>query len=345
MSSRRWTFTINNPDPETESPDAIETACRAGKSYKYLVFQLETGENGTPHYQGFVIFDGVRRLSAVKSINARAHWEPAHGSSTQNRHYCTKPVPDCHCTHCNNIPPPLSGPFTYGECPESAGARSDLILLRDSLVSGKRKRDIIQDNDLLPAYAKYMRFADRVQSLIPPPRPIPPELTLLYGPAGCGKTRHVYDSEDDLWTRPVDDHLWFDGYDNHQAALLDDFSGKFSKTSLPLLLRIIDRYPVQLPIKGAHVWFTPLRIYITTNIHPRDWYEWTGREAQYASLYRRFTSIVSWRADSSSSRQYHRGDEGFNRFFTSYHSHTSYLDAPRIGVTVTPVDQYDFHFI
>lgn len=49
---RRWTFTLNNPDDETESPELLAKALQPGKGFKYLIFQLEVGANGTPHYQG-----------------------------------------------------------------------------------------------------------------------------------------------------------------------------------------------------------------------------------------------------------------------------------------------------
>lgn len=52
MSIRRWTFTLNNPSDETESEQQVAECLSQGKGFKYLVFQLEVGANGTPHYQG-----------------------------------------------------------------------------------------------------------------------------------------------------------------------------------------------------------------------------------------------------------------------------------------------------
>lgn len=164
-----------------------------------------------------------------------------------------------------------------------------------------------------------MRFASLTESLYPRQREEPPEVTLLYGPSGCGKTRQVFDTEslDDLWVKPADDNMWFDGYDNHPAALLDDFAGRLSKVSLVSLLRMLDRYVVQFPVKGGFVYFAPQRIWITTNIHPSEWYEWTGREAQYPALRRRFTRVVAWGADGTQHRQYNRGDEDWDLFWVS----------------------------
>jgi hypothetical protein len=62
--------------------------------------------------------------------------------------------------------------------------------------------------------------------------------------------------------------------------------------SLVTLLRLLDRYPVQVPIKGSHTWWLPDRIYITTNILPSLWYKWENRGEHYKALARRFTKVV-----------------------------------------------------
>lgn len=91
--------------------------------------------------------------------------------------------------------------------------------------SGKRKRDLLEDDDGIRVLARYPKFVDTVYSLIPPqPEATPPEVYLLYGPAGCGKTRLVRE-EPDLWPMPVASQGWFDGYDYHDAVLFDDFAG------------------------------------------------------------------------------------------------------------------------
>lgn len=75
-------FTLNNPDnvrlPETWS------------DCKYLAYQLESGINGTPHLQGYVIFLKNKGLTALKKLEPRAHWERRRGSHAEARAYCTK---------------------------------------------------------------------------------------------------------------------------------------------------------------------------------------------------------------------------------------------------------------
>lgn len=53
-AKKLWTFTLNNPGAD-EEPDKVKASLGA-KGYRYLVFQLEQGDNGTPHYQGGLPF-------------------------------------------------------------------------------------------------------------------------------------------------------------------------------------------------------------------------------------------------------------------------------------------------
>lgn len=223
---RRWTFTLNNPN-ETETHAWVTSQLSEGKGFKYLVFQKETGENGTPHYQGFVIFDGHRRFVAVRRALPRAHWELARGSSPQNRHYCSKPIDGCSCSHCGSASR-LEGPWEQGVCPEGAGDRAELKRVKELIQSGKRKRDLLDDDDGIKVMAKFPRFVDTCYAHFRPEDPQDKQVTLLYGPSGCGKTSFVRRSESDLWFDSIGTKGWFDGYDNHEAALLDDFGGELS---------------------------------------------------------------------------------------------------------------------
>ena len=53
VQTRAWCFTLNNPVRDEPVP-ATEDPKQWGASY--LVYQLEKGESGTPHYQGYLYF-------------------------------------------------------------------------------------------------------------------------------------------------------------------------------------------------------------------------------------------------------------------------------------------------
>lgn len=86
--SLRFVFTINNYTPEE-----VYNLRNLGESdtIKYLVFGRETGENGTPHLQGFIIWSKTRTLAwSKRQISPRAHLEKARGTSHQASDYCKK---------------------------------------------------------------------------------------------------------------------------------------------------------------------------------------------------------------------------------------------------------------
>jgi len=191
------------------------------------------------------------------------------------------------------------GPWIHGS-PSAAGQRTDLHEVRDDIKSGKRKRDLIDSDKSVEVIAKYPKFVDTVYSLFPPAEPeeFTPDVRLLYGPPGCGKTMEARASSD-LWVSPIGHAGWFDGYDRHGNALFDDFAGDKSHWTLTDFLRVSDRYVERLPIKGAFTYFRPRTIWITTNVHPYEWWKWEGREVQYLAVRRRITSVVAWRSDGT----------------------------------------------
>lgn len=144
------------------------------------------------------------------------------------------------------------------------------------------------------------------------------ETILYYGPPGCGKTRAVEESEanpDDLWVQPITDGIWMNKYDNHPAALLDDFDGRMSKYPLKHLLRLLDIYTLDAPVKGGFTEWRPKRVHITTNYHPREWYDWNTREPQWGALVRRFSKVVVWNSTGSENRVLSAGTPEFEAFF------------------------------
>ena len=120
------------------------------------------------------------------------------------------------------------------------------------------------------------------------------DVTLLYGPPGCGKTSTFIDNEKEGCVLSAASGWWFDGSRQEEAVLLDDFDGKASKWTLCQTLQTFDRYQIRVPIKGSFTWWCPKRIYITTNLHPRKWFEWADREEQWGALTRRFNKIITW---------------------------------------------------
>lgn len=119
-----------------------------------------------------------------------------------------------------------------------------------------------------------------------------PSVIVYWGRTGAGKTRAVFDnlsSPEDIYVHPGG--AWFDGYEGQPIVLFDDYAG--SEFKLQYLLKLLDRYPMQVPIKGGFVSFVPFEIYLTSNLNPRDWYRNANRE-HVDAMFRRITNEVQF---------------------------------------------------
>lgn len=78
-----WCFTVNNYSQDDY--DKLLNYHEAG----YVIIGKE-GKNGTPHLQGYMQLKTKKRITAMKKIHDKAHWEPANGTYDENKKYCSK---------------------------------------------------------------------------------------------------------------------------------------------------------------------------------------------------------------------------------------------------------------
>ncbi len=263
---RAVVFTWNNPEGHLEfDADKME----------YLVYQEEIGDSGTYHFQGYCEFKTQLRMAAAKELlgGDTVHLERRRGTQEQAIAYAKKEDTR------------IDGPFEFG-IPRSQGKRMDLEGFKNAVMSGKRKRDLIDDH--YPIIARYPKFYDQLTMMNRPVRSTELVVTLLIGDTGLGKTRSVmekYGQDDDFWIAPLNNGtMWMDTYDGHTKVLIDDFSGAACHCTLSYLLRLLDRYPVLVPTKGSHTWWLPNEVFVTTNIMPQFWYKWENRGEHYKAL-------------------------------------------------------------
>lgn len=142
--SKYWCFTLNNPT--TNINETLDKRIEEG-TMKYYVYQLEKGENGTPHYQGYIELDKRSKLSAMKKIMYEAHWEMRKGNQEQCIKYCTKEESR------------LEGPWSSGELvQDQTGKRSDLRNLQESIKANLTYEELIDEHP--EVMAKYPHFAN-----------------------------------------------------------------------------------------------------------------------------------------------------------------------------------------
>ncbi len=272
MTSRRYVFTINNPEES-------EKAWLLDQPFKFIVFQQERGENGTIHFQGWVVFTTPVRVPGARTLlGGRAHVERQRGSDLEAYNYSTK----------NNTR--INGPWETGIRPTGQGSRSDLSSIQIALEEGWDLRDIVHEH--FSSYVRYSTGIHRARMLLRNGRAGPPEVFVFWGTTGTGKTRRaIAESSNPYVVTPPTGagHVcWWDGYDLHEDVIIDEFYGWLPWS---LLLRLLDRYPVRVRTNGGTVAFVARRIWITSNADPREWYR-EGRHIQWSTLARRITQIV-----------------------------------------------------
>lgn len=301
--ARNWCFRYSNP---TESADElIELFKTKDSSTRYISFQKERGEEGGEdghiHYQGYVEFSKQKRLAALKKIHNSIHWEVRRGTRDEARNYTRKEETR------------IDGPWEFGEWEQTRGERTDLQELYKLARTSKTLSEVAE---AMPgSYMRHYKAVQHVRQMAAFDKPTRTEdlqVILFYGPPGLGKTRHAYEEAPDLYAIPLGKQLWFDNYCAEKDVLIDDFSGNLRLVDT---LRMLDRYPVQVPIKGGHVWWCPTRIYVTSNVHPRNWYDYSQRKDSYRALTRRFSRVVMFSEDQEP--QEFVGDEVAD-FFNSF---------------------------
>jgi len=273
-----WCFTINNPSSEWALPGVFITHVQTHPQFRYMIFQEERGTNGTPHYQGYIEFNRSLKFNVVKKLfKDKAHLEFRRGTRNQAREYCKKEESR------------TDGPFEVGDWRRGGqGTRTDLLALADEIQKGANESDIASEYPVM-----YIKFHNGINKLImwsTEVRSEPPKVILCYGPTGTGKTRYCYATYPELYRKPCDTR-WFDGYIGQKVLLLDDFGGRTSKMSLLYLLQLLDRYPMLVEAKGKYLHLQSTTIIITTNYHPRLWYDYSNREQSYAALKRRIHEV------------------------------------------------------
>ena len=86
--TRRWCFTINNPEMTKEE---LLKSFEVRASVRYAIVGHEVGSlMETEHLQGFVEWEHAATFEQMKARAPRAHIEQAIGSNRQNRAYCAK---------------------------------------------------------------------------------------------------------------------------------------------------------------------------------------------------------------------------------------------------------------
>ena len=273
---RAWHFTYF---PDGERRELKPSSLYKGLKYGCWCWE-ECPSTGRWHWQGTVYWKNAKdRKNTQKCLGiGKAHCDPNNGSMEQNRAYCVK-----------------SGDFEeFGEMPKQ-GDRSDIHELRDAAKRARNEFELIEDDEVVAAYAKYPKFAEKImqrERKIAAREHRDVEVIVHWGETGTGKS-HGPDAEGAYKWNPCQPEWWPD-YDGEEVICIDEFYGQVQMSRMLVLL---DKYICVLPIKNGHTYAKWKKVYITSNMHPDDWYKqaiFEGKipESKQAAFKRRITKVI-----------------------------------------------------
>lgn len=261
---------------------------------KLLSWQVECGENGTTHLQGFIRLKSPIRLSALRKLKSgdKCHWEKQKGTNQQALSYTVKEQSR------------VSGPWVYADnewkidwmtyCSEygmpstkttSMTSRGQVLnTIKSTIDTALSEEDssnaVIEDiaDEFFEYWVSHYRAFETYIRMKTKPRNHPVEVHILQGPTGTGKSKWCMDNYPDAYWKQRSN--WWDGYVGQKVVVIDEFYGWLP---YDLLLRICDRYPLLVETKGGQAQFVATTILITTNMVPSSWY----KNAYFPALARR----------------------------------------------------------
>jgi len=255
IQGRYWILTIPHQDFTPFLPQGIQ----------WIRGQLEQGEQGFLHWQIVVSLPKKKTLAYIKTIfGERCHGELSRSSAADE--YVWKEDTRVQGTQ-----------FELGQ---RQFKRNDATDWEKVWESAKKQRFEEIPADIRIRYYHGLRSIGNDYNA-----PIGMERTcrVYWGPTGTGKSRRAWE-EAGMEAYPKDPRTkWWTGYRGASNVVVDEFRGGID---ISHMLRWLDRYPVNVETKGGSIPLAASNIWITSNIHPRQWYPDLDNETMEALLRR-----------------------------------------------------------
>lgn len=205
----------------------------------------------------------------------------------------------------------------YGSLSDDQGHRSDLDVLYEHIANGMPLWDVM--SRFPKQFMRNHAAVSKLCAMYDKPRPYGPvDVEVWWGPTGTGKSHTAFHQYPEAYRKTIPGK-WWEGYKGETVVVFEEFNPNEDKElRLPELLKILDKYPYQIEIKGSWCtalqellfWepqyrsFLPLcndigaslqlratKFIFTTNIDPRGWYQ---GHPQQAALCRRINRVKAF---------------------------------------------------
>lgn len=268
---RNWCFTLNNPTTTPNDDNSNEWWNRF-TDLKYGICQLEKGESGTQHLQGYLEFSKQVTPVSMQRMLPGCYQTRRLGSRTQARDYCKKDETR------------VDGPWEYGEWEQEKGKRTDLTDIKDLLDNGKTESEIADSH--FETWVKFHKGIREYKRMKEATRCEPTNFEVHIGEPGAGKTTGVMRDNPGAYWKTAG--KWWDRYQGQDTVVLDEFVGWIPYHEL---MRLGDCTPLDLEVKGSTVQFLAKKVILISNKFPWDWYNYNEHKLDRMSLFRRIKTV------------------------------------------------------
>jgi len=242
MQARYWLLTIPHHEFTPYLPRGVN----------WIRGQTERGaDTGFLHWQLCCGFAKPARLAAVKKIfGDSCHAEKSRSAAADA--YVFKEDTAVEGTR-----------FELGQKPIDRTKATDWELIRDNARNGNFE-------DIPPDI--YIRCYHQLKTIAKDhlrPEAIERTVFVFWGSTGTGKSRRAWDEASfDAYPKDPRSKFW-DGYQDQEHVVVDEFRGGID---ISHMLRWTDRYPTIIEAKHGATVLRATKIWITSNIDPRQWY-------------------------------------------------------------------------
>ena len=297
-----FVFTINNWTHEIL--ETLRAITPEDNQFLYICWAQEVASTGTPHLQGYAElkrqckFAPIRDRLSASYICARAPKATGWHAIT----YCQKGDVDKNVFRKQLkegkavINPTWE---SRGEAKNSEqGKRTDVHDLIDAIQSGATTDAIKKEH--MPTIARMPAgFQLMLSTLKPKPTKIKPLVHWFWGASGRGKTSEAYrrfelDRNDPRVYKHNMEEKWWPNYDSEiqDIVLLDEYDSEKIHFGFNRMKVLLDEYDVHVEQKHGGTWFNPKYIFITSEHHPRHYFEDPTNPNKYEQIASRLTDIT-----------------------------------------------------
>lgn len=225
------------------------------------------------HFQGWIQLKTRRRIGGVKKIigSNKIHLERCFGSEETNEKYCRK-----------------DGKFSCLGKFTKQGERKDLDEIKEEIRKEPTLEYVLENH-----FETYCRYKNGIEKWIQHCQKKnslkefrKPEVIVIYGETGTGKTKHAMKYAD--YKISGDDMTWWDGYDGEKTICIDEYDSQIKLTEM---LGLLDGYSKRLAVKGGFTYAQWSKVIITSNVDPREWHMNAKLEHRKA-LMRRLSKVI-----------------------------------------------------